>query len=299
MEEWDSIDWDEKVEELNKSRQKKKQEEEESNSNISYQKFEDDDGNYFNEIEEKKKQIGHSSKNKSDVVSKTRKSKNDIVFQPYSSKDLSRIRNYTTKASDYHLLFNETFGNERFLLTHQQQELTNESIVDLLKIDVALLSIPFDSHNRLLLESIAHISSFWSQMLSFIRIFLERKHKDLGFLLVVDMNGFFDDLELLLHNIIISNLFNSDVELFFEMTLQSMEEFKDSEWNNSEKLQRLKVEYQKNAEVFKIYEVGYQIITYFWNLETNFAVSQTDLSYHLRPEGIERQPQCQHFKRRV
>lgn len=263
MEEWDSIDWDEKVEELNKSRQKKKQEEEESNSNISYQKFEDDDGNYFNEIEEKKKQIGHSSKNKSDVVSKTRKSKNDIVFQPYSSKDLSRIRNYTTKASDYHLLFNETFGNERFLLTHQQQELTNESIVDLLKIDVALLSIPFDSHNRLLLESIAHISSFWSQMLSFIRIFLERKHKDLGFLLVVDMNGFFNDLELLLHNIIISNLFNSDVELFFEKTLQSMEEFKDSEWNNSDKLQRLKVEYQKNAEVFKIYEVGYQIITYY------------------------------------
>lgn len=270
MDDWDSIDWDERLADekaVDTVNNQQKQQQAIQNENISLVEFHDDDGNYYNEIQAKKSlnkiqnptKLGSSSRD-------TRSTDGNIFIQCYSTKDLVRIRNYTNDASETHLLIYETFGQfEKFLLTHQQ-DLTHETIVELLTIDVALLQIPFQAHNKQLLENVAQVASFWSQTLEFVKEFLEVKHKDMKFLLVVDMNGFFANLESLLHNLLVTNLFNPEVEYFFNNILDLMEASKDSEWNNAGRLRRLKAEYERNVDVFKIYDVSSQTQIVFTNL---------------------------------
>lgn len=262
--EWDNPnnDWDKKA--RDNADEIKNQQEQQANQNQDRKqdapqlKFGDDDGNYFEAIEESKR-LKQNQQIPSCSSKGTKSRDTAITFQPYSSKDLRQIRNYAKRSSKFrktHHMIYETFGQlERFLLTHEQN-LAHETIVELVIIDVTLLQIPNHNHNRHLLENLAKITSFWSQIIVFVGEFLESKHKDPQFLLLVDMNGFFENLELLLHSLLTNNIFNTVVESFFNDLLKLMDGSKSSDWNKADRLRRLQVDFKRNVAAFRIYDVS-------------------------------------------
>lgn len=260
MDEWDSIDWDEKVKDIVTSQEKSKTASDESKKAIDDQsvmvkhKFKDDDGNYFEENQEKSQtKVDKAHK---PVGSQKVKSREEEIFQSYSTKDLERICNYTESNESFHLLIYETFGQfERFLLTHQLEALTHENIVDLIKIDVCLLEVPFVNHNQLLLNAIASFDSFWTQLIVFLKEFFKNKHKDVKFLLSVSMNNFFIDLENMMHKLIIYNYFNDKMEEVFNELIAVMKSFNRNKWCQPERLERIQEDYKKNQVFFRIYDV--------------------------------------------
>lgn len=262
--EWDKIDWDEKIDDITKS-QKKQQEEETSDEHQRENFFEEDDGNYF-DINQKKLKTTANEQNNKAKGSRNVGVRSEAFVQPYSHKDLIRIREYSSESSKLHNLIYETFGQfERFLMTHQM-DLTHEIIVELLIIDVVLMEIPFNSHNRLLLEELSRIKSFWNQLVGFIKTFLECKHKDLKFLLTVDVNGFFNNIETMLCNLLVNNLFNSDMAFIFDEIIKALE-LLPNEWSHPERLRAIQDAFGQNLNVFKIYDVRF-----FPNLINIFAL---------------------------
>lgn len=261
MDDWDNIDWDEKVEDIIKSQQKTKKTSDEPGNFVSsgekakFKNNEEDNGNYFETNQEKKRPMGGNSNIAGGF--KTDKAKEDNYIQPYSTKDLERISGYTDSTGSFHNLIYETFGSlERFLLTHQLENLSHENIVVLMKIDVSLLEVPFHSHNELLLSAISTSDSFWSNLIEFLKEFFDSKHKDLKFLLTVDMNGFFDNIEFMMHNLLVNNHFNDAIQSVFSEIVAVMESFAGCKWSQPEKLQRLQEEYKKSQDMFKIYDVS-------------------------------------------
>lgn len=238
MDDWDNIDWDEKVEEIIKTQQQEEQTQEASSSTVQVTFFAEDDGNYFEANQEKKRRQQEAREHNNARSSKGSK-QNDNFIQPYSNKDLRRVREYARSSSSFHHLIYETFGQfERFLMTHQT-DLTHDAIVELLIIDSCLLEVPFHSHNQLLLKEISKINSFWSQLISFIQEFLSSKHQDMKFLLTVDMNGFFDNIESLLENLLARNLFDEKMKKVFEEIVEVMENFEGNKWSCGGRLKRI------------------------------------------------------------
>lgn len=257
MEEWDNIDWDEKVNDIVKNQKKptEKVKKDESSNEIAVFQYSEDDGNYY-ETNSEKKRIREARKVESKAGQSSKSTRTDSTYiQPYSLKDLIRIREFV-KSPNVHHLVHETFGQfEKLLLTHQT-DLIYEAIVELLNIDVSLLEIPFHSHNQLLLREISKIEFFWSQLIHFLKDFLDNKHKDLMFLLTVDMNGFIENIEYIMHSLLVNNFFNSQMELVFKELIDVMKSFSGSKWSQPERLQDLHSEYERNLKVFKIYDVS-------------------------------------------
>lgn len=263
--EWDSIDWDEKVENILKNQRKQQEElnqdgQDMNLSEIQKIKMSEDDGNYYEINKEKNRQKEAKRIAIQAGPSKTANRKDDIIFQPYSLKDLQKIRDFVKSPTSTHKLIFETFGQfERFLLTHRV-DLTHESLVELLNIDVNLLEIPFHSHNQHLLREISKLNSFWSQVIHFLEEFLANKHKDLKFLLSVDMNGFIENIEYMMHNLLVNNFFSSEMELVFTDLISAMGKFAESKWSCSQRLQSIQDEYRKNFDVFRTYDVSFTLI---------------------------------------
>lgn len=268
---WDSenIDWDQKAEEVVKEKADQKKADERAKkaeilalnsmtTGMKSARLSDESGNYYEENQQKKKlKEQQNNQRRAQTSRQASESSEEIVYQPYSYKDLIRIRDYTKKAATFHILILETFGKfERFLLTHQEPNLSDETIVELLNIDVKLLEIPFKTHNQLLLKELANLPTFWSQLISFMENFFKNKQKDLNFLLVVDMNGFFDNIECLLHSLLVNNFFNSAIENVMKKVLTLLESFPDNEWCKPDRLTKLQLEYQKNLKELKIYDVS-------------------------------------------
>lgn len=256
MEDWDSIDWDEKVEDIIKNQQKNQ--EPEQNQPKKYEFLgQENDGNYFEANQEKKKR--QQQKPKSNDVGPSKKVNQEEDFiQPYSYKDLQRIREYLKSSTTFHNLILETFGQfERFLMTHES-DLTHDALVELLIIDSSLIEIPFQSHNQVLLREISKIESFWTQLIQFLEEFLTTKHQDVKFLLVVDMHTFFDNIESLLHNLIINNMFSEGMEKICKEIVGVMERFVGNKWSCGGRLRKNQENYERNRDVYKIYEVRFR-----------------------------------------
>lgn len=254
---WDSIDWDVKVDSIVKSQQQQQQNqqvgEQENSSSFT---FTDEDGNYYEKNQEKKQKKQKDQEWRTIQASTASKKPAEIFFQPFSNKELVRIRNFASSASTFHNLMYETFGQfERFLLTHQQ-DLTHEAIVELIHIDMALLEVPFSSHNQLLLREISKFAGFWSQLVQFVKEFLEHKHKDLNFLIAVDMNRFFGNIESIMFKLLVNNLFSPEMKSAFDEILKVLVAFEGNEWSRPEKLRNIQSEYERNLNVFRIYEVS-------------------------------------------
>lgn len=254
MADWDNIDWDEKVEAIIRSKEQVKQvNQAETLTAPAAFNHSESDGNYF-EINEQKKKLNESAL-KAKTSNKLGK-KNEAFVQPYSGKDLARIRAFTNNSTEFHNLIYETFGQfEKFIFTHQC-DLTHDAIVELLKIDVGLLEVPFHAHHKMLLEEISKLGSFWSQLIEFIKEFLNHKHKDVKFLLSVDMNGFFENLEYLVHNMLVNNSFNHSMELILDEIVEVLKTFNGSKWSQPNRLEILQVEYENNLNVHRIYDVS-------------------------------------------
>ena len=267
---WDDIDWDEKVGTIIKNQQRVQ----DTSETVKFLGSEDD-GNYYEANQEKKI---HQQKQRQDNAGSSRRPTRKIEesFQSYSHKDLQRIRESSKSSLTINQLVHETFGQlERFLLTHEM-DLTDDALVDLLIIDVSLLEIPFHKHNEVLLRNISKIESFWAQLLKFIEKFLSIKYQDVKFLLTVDMNGFFSNIEILLHNLIVSNLFNVEMENVFKEIVEVMERFANNKWSCAERLKNIHESYKTNRDVFKIYDVS------FVNLLNSFRMKNgifTDFSF--------------------
>lgn len=151
-----------------------------------------------------------------------------------------------------------TYGQlERFLLTHQDPDLADETIVELLMIDSCLLKVPFHAHNQLFLAEISRLSSFWAQLTKFLHEFLSSKHKDLKFLLTVDMNGFLENIEILLHSLLVNNHFNLEISKTFKDMVLIMDSFDENQWSCGTRLRSLHEQYERNRDVFKIYDVSF------------------------------------------
>lgn len=258
MDDWDSIDWDVKVEAIIKNKQEAVPDQSRDSSEPATFVHSENDGNYF-EINEQKKKLNESAL-KARSSNKSIK-KNDAFIQPYSSKDLSRICGFTKSTIAFDNLIYETFGQfEKFILTHQK-DLTHEAIVELLQVDVSLLEVPFHAHHNLLLSEISKCKIFWLQLIEFMKEFLSQKHKDLKFLLSVDMNGFFDNVEQLLHNILVNNLFSTTMEKILEEIISVLGSFEGSKWSRPERLEILHIEYLKNLNIHRIYNVSFTSFT--------------------------------------
>lgn len=76
------------------------------------------------------------------------------------------------------------------------------------------------------------------------------------FLLTVDMNRFFDNIESLLHNLIVSNLFSDQIEIIFKEIVDVMEKFTENKWSCVGRLRNIQESYGRNRDVYKIYDVS-------------------------------------------
>lgn len=253
---WDEIDIDEVARNIHveKENQRKMLEKQQV---VMVVKNTEEDGNYFDSqpaVEESKKQQKQKIQPESSV-----NNQNNCYVQPFSQKDLLRIKNFTKSSSTFHNLLYETYGHfDKLISTHDEQAMPHENLVELLNIDIALLSIPFDNHNIFLLKSICNIPSFWSQLLNFLNEFLNTKYKNLTFLLLVDMKTFFINLEIMFHKILVNNLMDSTMEKFFDELVEILENKKSiTEWSKPTRFLEIKKEFEDNNNVYKIFDVSF------------------------------------------
>lgn len=239
MDNWDddSNDWDGKVKEIKEKTERKAARvaaagSSQAASHLQAGLFEDDDGNYHAQLEIKK--AGGQAR----TGLKAPKAKLDETYrQPLSSKKLQHLRDFIKSPESSQKLFQETFGDlETFLATHAEPDLSGEKLVDLLIIDAALLELPIDFHNKMLLQELSKIGSFWNQIIRFTETFLEKKKTDVSFLIAVDMNGFFDNIESMMNNLLLNNLYNDEMQQVFKKLIEATAKFEGNVWSNTERL---------------------------------------------------------------
>lgn len=210
---WDSIDYDQRITE---EKQAKKKEKVVKNVN---QNVEESDGNYFDSNKAKKDL-------KQEMAAKSyQKTSQAYVsyFTPFSYKDLCEMR--IAGEEKFHELIFKTFGEfERFLMAHEEI-LSDETLVELIKIDVAILQVPFTYHNRMLLQRLFQIESFWEQIINMIKTFYEKNCKDPKYMLLIDTKGFFENIRSLVFFIIINNFFGSTKAMEVVKSLFSVDSF--------------------------------------------------------------------------
>lgn len=259
---WDDIDYDEVVRNLVVEKENKRKMLERQQIVIQTRNTEED-GNYFDKQQSIKKEKQQKQHNQ--IIQKACGHNQNNYVQSFSHKDLIRIKNFTNCSSTFHNLLFETYGHfDKFIATHDEESMPHENLVELLNIDIALLSIPFDSHANFLLKGICGIPSFWSQLLSFLKEFLHTKHKNLSFLLVVDMNTFFINLEIMFHKVLVNDFMNSSMTNIFKELIKVLEDNSNiTEWSKPARFLEIKAEYDINNNEFKIYDVSLRIVISF------------------------------------
>lgn len=220
----------------------------------------EDNGNYF-EANQKKKALAVAT-GKSTKQSRDMQQDEDDYQQPYPSKILYDLQSFTKSSENFHKLIYQTYGNlERFLVTHDAPDLIPKKLIALLMIDVALLEVPFHSHNDLLLSEISKIDTYWSQVIDFLKDFFERKHKEAAFLLNVDMDSFFFNLERIFHDLMLNNHFNEKMKAVLEKLTVVLDKFDGHEWMvahgfSAARFKKLQADFEKNANLHKVYDVS-------------------------------------------
>lgn len=250
--EWDSIDIDDRIKKDEISR--KKQEIQENiwkNLSNGDQVGENFSNLTLDESSTRKQNVKNSNKRK-----ETKSFSENEYYQPFPHKAIQKLRSYAENNSKLPQLFFETFGKfERYLETHRVQ-LTSEIIVDLLIVNVALLDLPLKSHVDLLLDELIKISDFWQEMRTFIEDFFENRSDDKEFLLKVDMNRFFDNIQYLLRSLLMRNRFLEAIEVFYNQIIDIMKKYPQNVWNYAEKIQKLQIECKENQDLFDQYDVS-------------------------------------------
>lgn len=195
---WDSIDYDQRITEEKQAKKKEK-----VVKNVNSIEESEDNGNYF-EMNQAKKDL------KQEMAAKSYQKTSQAYVSyatPFSYKDLCEMR--AMAKEKFHELIFKTFGElERFLMTHEEQ-LSDESLVELIKIDVAILQVPFTYHNRMLIQRLLQIDVFWTQIINMIKSFHEKNCKDPKYMLLIDTKGFFESIKALVFFIVINNFFGS------------------------------------------------------------------------------------------
>lgn len=251
-EEWDAIDIDDRIK--NDEKTKTKHEKQENIwKNLSSG---DQVGENFSNLDLEESPRNHNHVRHHNKKNQHHASPEVEYYQPFPHKDIQKLRSYTENNSKLSQLFLETFGKlERFLETHRCQ-LTSEILVDLLIIDVALLELPLKFHIDLLLDELINIPEFWIEMKIFIEDFFENRSDDQEFLLKVDMNRFFDNIQYLLRSLLMRNRFFETIEGFYDQIIEIMNKYPQNVWNCAEKIQKLQIECKENQELFDEYDVS-------------------------------------------
>lgn len=184
---WDSIDWDQKISDVKQIVKEVK--------NIKFVTNEESDGNYYESNQKKNKEKFEQKKSHK----KIQKSHINYVT-PFAHKDLCEIR-----SSEFHQIIFKVYGEfERYLATHEEN-LSDESLVEVLKINAQLLQVPFIFHNRLFTQRLVKIDNFWKQISSFIKLYYEKNRNDPKYLLLIDTKSFFRNLESLIFYFVTHN----------------------------------------------------------------------------------------------
>jgi hypothetical protein len=230
---WDQVDWDQKIDDA-KPEPKPEKEKSQKNVNVSnsssFNFGGDDDENYFEANQQRRlqqREIAMSRENTPRVGGFRVKKKEETPF-PFA--ELHRIRSLGEK--DFSKLIFETYGNFNKLIETHKQNLSDESLVELLKIDVALLEVPFIHHNNLLLEKLSTIKWFWMQINILIEKFFKGKCNDPKYLLLVDMKGMFENLESLLFRLVASKSMCNKMDEVLMMLLKTIGTYIESEHLN-------------------------------------------------------------------
>ncbi|KAG5677771.1 hypothetical protein PVAND_007502 [Polypedilum vanderplanki] len=244
---WDQIDWDQKITD-EKSKKVKTKIVKQSPAELS--SIPNYDDNYY-EIQNDQMQSNASSSRKP-------KAKEKMICReeaPFPYKDLCRIRSYGEK--EFQKLIFETYGNfEKFIKTHEQN-LSDESLVELIKIDVVLLEVPFIYHSQMLLVRLSQIRSFWLQIIDLIEKFFEINCKDPKYMLLIDMKGFFESLESMLVLLATNEFLSCDMmKEVFLLLMETVSNHIKSEYFNIKKfhetLQMVK-DISNDVQVFDIF----------------------------------------------
>lgn len=211
---WDAIDWDEKISEKN-------QHEEKTGEVKAIFYDEENDGNYFESNQAKRSQDNARKSNHKKIG---KSSENCIM--PFSYKDLKKI----SEESEFHKVIFKVFGNfERYVMTHEV-ELSDNTLVELIRLNLLLLQIPFTYHNRLLINRLVQVESFWLQVSALIRAFYETNCKDPRYMLLIDMKGFFENIEVLICWLIFNNyLIDSKIDKIIVELISTIESSSDDE----------------------------------------------------------------------
>lgn len=254
---WDQIDWDQKIDvEQHKNDQKSTT----VLKNINFKvNFDEDNENYYEINQMRKKQEMAAKKTNRKYKSRA----NHKEELPYSFKELVKIRS----DNQFQNVIYEIFGNfGKFILTHEQEDLSDESLIELLKIDVMILDVPFMYHNKLLLERISKIESFWIQIIHLIERFFESKWNDPKYLLLIDMKGLFENIESLMFFMIVQNLMKDELERIFGLLLKTINKYADREYFSVKKLQQILQVYNKLSIRLDIFEVkiSFSVINNFY-----------------------------------
>jgi hypothetical protein len=248
---WDQIDWDQKID---IEQHEKDQQNTAIVANINFKlNFDENNENYYESNQIRKKQEVSAKK-----TNRKYKSKSNYKEElPYSFKELIKIR---SEVQFQNVIF-EIFGNfGKFILTHEQEELSDESLIELLKIDVMLLEVPFIYHNKLLLERISKIESFWMQIIQLIERFFDSKWKDPKYLLLIDMKGLFENIESLMFFMIVQNLMKDELEKIFGLLLQTINRYADRDYFSVKRLQQILEVYNGLSDNLDIFEVTSSIL---------------------------------------
>lgn len=253
---WETADWDEKVKDIEiKQKADKLPSAQLTSGSFSGFHDEEQDGSYFEKNESRRK-LEQMKLNEPKHHGGGYDKKEDFK-QPLPTKRLTNIQELIDSPNSFHKFLYETFGEfERFLATHDDPDLSDEKLVLLLNIDVALLEVPFKAHNEFLLRKISKVEMFWDKLIMFMRAFLEYKKNDMKLHFQLDMNGFFNNIEFLLQNLLMNNFFNTELEVVFKKLIEVMESFDGNQWSNEKKLKSLLENYQKNSIIHKNYDVS-------------------------------------------
>lgn len=262
---WDAIDWDKKIVE---EQQQKSIPESSKAANFNF--LDSVDENYF-EINQELKRKKEMRKNQN--TERLKRINFEKEEMPYSYKDLCRISSLL-----FHNMTFETYGNfNKFIATHEQ-DLSDETIVELIKIDVKLLQIPFVHHNCLLLKKLSTLKCFWSQVINLIEEYFKKNFKDPKYLLLIDLKGFLENIESLISYLLVNNLLQGEMKEIFLQLLATFERFEDDA--NFKKFHQRLLSFDNLINETNIFEVIDLYYNNYFNFFNNYFYLIADISYN-------------------
>jgi hypothetical protein len=238
---WDNIDYDKKISEMQQS---KKDVETGKQANFVF-----DDENSCRYFAVK----NNTPENKEDRKKFSSNNHSNVEYSPFSHKELMQMRQDTFDKMIY-----STYGNwDRFLVTHEQANLSDESLVELLKIDVALLTIPFKNHNSLLLESLSKIKSFWHQLINLLENFFNVNYKNPKYVLLIDVRGFLENVISLICWLSIEGL-QSEMEEIYQLLVTTLSKYSDRDYYSLQDFDlNIFDEMSKSIKIYDVSEINF------------------------------------------